>query len=104
MLGLHQGGSGCGPSSSVMPVYVNLILLVIVMPVSVLLYIVGELVYAKDRARIFPCCREVTTEEEKEEKSFETQSLGPNREGCYINTNGVYFEKHPFNLNQFDML
>ena len=77
--------------ASVMPVYVNLILLIVVLPVSIFLYVVGELVYAKDRVRIFPCCREVVSEEEKEEKSFETQSLGPNGEGCYI-YNGVYFE------------
>ena len=36
--------------ASVMPVYVNVILLVFVVPVSIILYIVGELVYAKDRA------------------------------------------------------
>ena len=77
--------------ASVMPVYVNVILLVVVVPVSIILYIVGELVYAKDRAQIFPCCQEVVTEEEKDEKSFETQSLGPNGEGCYI-YNSVYFE------------
>ena len=74
--------------AGVMPVYVNLIVLVVLLPVSMFLYIVGELVYAKDRARIFPCCREVVTEE----KDCDTWSPNADEGECSNENNYIYFE------------
>ena len=72
--------------ASVMPVHVNLIVLAVVLTVAIFPYIIGEVIYAKDRARISPCCRDSVPEE----KDRETQSPNPNVGG--ITNYSTYFE------------
>ena len=72
--------------ASVMPVHVNLIVLAVVLMVAILPYVIGEVIYAKDRARMFPCCGDSVPEE----KDRETQSPSPNVGG--VANYCTYFE------------